>query len=220
MVAPSHLRFRIPALPRDSHLTFIAGLPYAARSDGLDFAVILERDIKQQTLLSVRISPERGRSWVQERIPLGVFENSPGTLIFEASVGASGDATADWLAIAQARIDGERVFDLRRELPRAQIDAPTGMNYHTESNRPIFPMSVWLAQRPALRLLASRPYRPSIPLQLMDATSRAGFWSMGWGYLPFTPVFDETPATETISLYEVSRKVDPYGASQPPWYPE
>lgn len=220
MVAPSQVQFTVPAPNRESTLIFLVGLPYWEKSDGLDFEVTFESDGAKHTLISRHISPECGRTWAQERISLGNFSGSPGLLTFGASVDEGGNATADWLAIAQARIDGTRAYDLLREIPNARIKTMTGIDYHTESNRPVFRMAATLEQPAVLRRLTVFEYYPSIPLRLLNATTHAGFWSMGWGSLPFTFAHAGAPPVETISLYEVIRTVDSYGASQPSWYPE
>ena len=151
---------------------------------------------------------------MEEHIPLSDLAGKSGFMTFKASVGESGNATADWLAIANARIDSPGIYDFRRQLTTARIEAMNGINYHTVSNRPVFPMDVTLTQAPALRIVSMREYRPSIPLRLLDTSTHAGFWSMGWGCLPFTFVPSGAPAVETISIYQVIRRVDPYLSSQ------
>ena len=92
-----------------------------------------------------------------------------------------------------------------------------GTRYHTPANRPVFPLTVWLEQEPAARLLCSFDYRPAFSLGLMDGSIHAGFWSMGWGLLPFS-YSNSGSALETIRVYEVVRKVDAYGESELSWY--
>jgi len=220
MVAPSRVQFVIPALNRNSTLVISTGLPFWEKSDGLNFEVTFEAENKRQIMISRRISPESGRTCMEEKIPFPDLAGKPGLMTFEVSVGEGENATADWLAIAKARIDGPKIYDFRLELTTARIDSMEGINYHTVSNRPIFPMEVTLAQAPALRIVSKREYDTAIPLRLLDSSTHAGFWSMGWGYLPFTFVRAGAPAIETLSIYEVIRKIDPYSSSQLSWYPE
>jgi hypothetical protein len=220
MVAPSRMQFAVPALNSGSTLVLAIGLPFWEKSDGLNFEVKFKSENRQQGLMSRRINPESGRTWVEENIPLSEIAGKPGLMIFEVSVGESGNATADWLAIAKARIDGPNVYDFRRELTTAKIVSMNGINYHTVSNRPVFPMDVTLAQVPALRMVSSREYRSSNPLRLLDTSTHAGFWSMGWGCLPFAFVRSGAHGIETLSIYEVIRRIDPYSSSQLAWYPE
>jgi hypothetical protein len=220
MIAPSRVRFAVPSLNRKSTLILFMGLPFWEKSDGLNLDVTLESGNKRQVLVSKRIHSQSGRTWTEVGIPLGDFAGKAGLVTFEVSVGEGGDATADWLAIAKARIEEPDVYDFREKLSTARIDSIEGSNYQTAQNRPVFPMEVTLAQPPALRPIARWEYGSALPLRLLDNSTHAGFWSMGWGFLPFAFVRPGVSVIETLTIYEVIRKIDPYGSSQLSWYPE
>jgi hypothetical protein len=80
-------------------------------------------------------------------------------------------------------------------------------------------MTVWLEQEPATILRGTYEYRPALPIRLLDARTHAGFWSAAWGLLPYSFVSDGAPA-ESISVYEIVRKVPAYGEVPLSWYPE
>jgi hypothetical protein len=91
------------------------------------------------------------------------------------------------------------------------------MKYDTPQNLPIFPMTVWLRQEPAMILRGVYNYRISPPIRTLDASVHAGFWSMGWGVLPFS-FRRQDSALENIRVYEISRDVDSYGEKEPDWF--
>jgi hypothetical protein len=51
----------------------------------------------------------------------------------------------------------------------------------------------------------------------MDGACHAGFWSSGWGLLPFS-VAEKGSVLESLSVYEIRRSIDAYGESAPAWY--
>ncbi len=58
----------------------------------------------------------------------------------------------------------------------------------------------------ALELIQTIPYRPNTPFRLLDFDSHAGFYSFGWGVLPYSLTFDSGPL-ELIAVYRVTRRV-------------
>jgi hypothetical protein len=219
MVAPSRIRFEVPALHRPGTLYFLIGMPYWRRSDGLDFLV----QWGDRVLFSQRLLPEDGRAWRPVEIPLPESEQVSNKLVLSAQVGVSENADADWVAVSHARVrtvDGQRElvhFSLRAHLSGAEVSADRQVNYHTPENRPVFEMPVWLDQEAPARALSERRYAPSWPVRLLDARSRAGFWSMGWGLLPFSATLDRTPLEE-IRIFEITRTVDGFDEHDPSWY--
>ncbi len=219
MVAPSRACFEVPALNRPATLFFLIGMPGWQQSDGLDLLVQWD----EHTLYSQRLLPESGRAWRPIEIQIPAAESLSNKLVLSVQVGASGNADADWVAITHARIRtfgerGELVhFALREQLPEAQISGVPGMNYHTPRNEPLFEMEVWLDQEPPIRILDVRRYTSSWPVRLIDAHVRAGFWSMGWGLLPFSFALNRDPIEE-IRIFEVLRAVDSFDERNPSWY--
>ena len=126
------------------------------------------------------------------------------------------NADGDWVAFGRARIlenhgPGENViFDLLLDLKEARIEGDPAIQYHTPGNIPVFPLPIWLDQEPTKVLLNKHVYRPRWPVRLMDADAHAGFWSMGWGMLPYS-ISNRDGALESISVYSVTRRVDGYG---------
>ena len=55
----------------------------------------------------------------------------------------------------------------------------------------------------SLELLEQRPYRIRSPLRLLDVHAHAGFWSDGWGVLPF---WFSRETLDEISIYRVKGK--------------
>ncbi len=219
MVAPSRLCFDVPALPHPAKLLFEVGMPGWQKSDGLDFVV----QWNGRTLVAQRLLPELGKTWQRVETPLPDSPTGSGQLAFSAQVGASGNADADWIAISRGRIEstnGKRepvLFGLRAHMSEARMTAEPDMNYHTPGNKPIFEMPVWLNQDPALRLVGERRYTIPWPVRLLDSRSHAGFWSMGWGLLPFSIAVDRSPI-EVIRIYKVVRPVDGFDERDPAWY--
>jgi Dolichyl-phosphate-mannose-protein mannosyltransferase len=219
LVAPSRVEYEIPPLHAPSILSFMIGMPYWQHSDGLDFLV----QWGDRSVFSQRVLPQGGRTWHTVKIPLPDSGGVSNRLILSAQVGASGNADADWIAISHARIQTAlkppALFSLREHLPDARISGSEPVTYYdTPGKRPVFEMFVWLDQERALKLLDTREYRSSWPLRLIDAHSRAGFWSMGWGLLPFSFALDRTPMEE-IRVFEVLRTVDGFDEHEPSWYP-
>ncbi len=223
LVAPSSIGFPIPPVPSGGVLVYTSGMPFHEASDGVQFVVrFLSRDA-DQVLSDERIDPQTGRRWQAHELLLPETARQGGTILLEARVGAGGDADADWLAIARVRItirtDGRErtLYDFREHLNEAQITPVPGFQYHTKGNVPAFPMNVWLEQVPATILLGTHTYRPRIPIRLLDSGSHAGFWSSGWGLLPYSFAATNT-VLETISVYEVTRDVDSYGERPVSWF--
>ena len=223
LVAPSRAAFDVPAVSRDSALVYTIGMPFHDRSDGVDFSVCFVTPDSRRVLHGGRLLPEEGRRWSVRRIPLAEVAGRKGMIVFSVEVGASQDAEADWIAVARARICKPNdpselaLYDFREHLSEAHIESMAGTRYHTPANRPVFPLTVWLEQERAARLLCTFDYRPAFSLGLMDGSIHAGFWSMGWGLLPFS-YSNSGSALETIRVYEVVRKVDAYGESELSWY--
>jgi hypothetical protein len=219
MLAPSRLCFDVPALPRPASLLFEVGLPGWQKSDGLD----LEVQWDGHTLFAQRLLPEQGKIWRRVEIPLPGSNQGIGRLALSAEVGVSGNADADWVAISHARIqagNGPREsvqFGLREHMREARVTAEPKVNYHTRGNKPVFEMPVWLSQDPALRLVEEQRYTTPWPFRLLDSRVRAGFWSSGWGMLPFSVAADQTPI-EVIRTFEVIRVVDGFDEHDPCWY--
>lgn len=78
-------------------------------------------------------------------------------------------------------------------------------------------MTAWIKQEPATILRNRYDYRPTFPLRLLDGQHRAGFWSSGWGVLPFS-IAESKTALESISVYEITRGVDSYRETMPSLY--
>ncbi|HYK90503.1 MAG TPA: glycosyltransferase family 39 protein [Acidobacteriota bacterium] len=217
MIAPSRLSFDVPALPMPAKFLFEAGMPGWGKSDGLDLMI----HWNGRLLYSQSLLPEQGKTWRRVEIPLPDSPPQPGSLIFSAQVGASGNADADWVAISHARIQagGEQLvqFGLREHMSEARINAVPQVNYHTPGNKPVLEMPIWLNQAPAVRLLEERTYTSRWPFRVLDSRWRAGFWSMGWGILPFSFAVERTPI-EVIRILEVIRPVDDFGETDPSWY--
>jgi 4-amino-4-deoxy-L-arabinose transferase-like glycosyltransferase len=223
MVSPSSVTFDIPEIPRDSALTCTIGMPFYASSDGMEFTVRFVSLEGERTLHHERILPSAGRRWRIQRIPLAEIAGKKGSVVLVAGVGSTGNAEADWVAISRARIgliseDREMVlYDFLDHLKQERIEPVAGVDYHTDRNLPVFLMTVWLDQEPAVILRLRSEYRPRFALRLLDSRTNAGFWSSSWGLLPFSFATGKE-ALESISVYEVTRQVDAYGESTPSWY--
>jgi hypothetical protein len=223
MVAPSRVGFDIPPVTPDSVLVCTIGMPFYDKSDGMDFSVHFISAAADRALHAERLFPMVGRRWRVCEIPLSEIAARRGSIVFVADVGGTGNADADWLAIAHARICGWRgqgrtvLYDFREHLNGADIQSLPDVKYHTNQNRPVFPMTVWLDQEPATILRGRYEYRSVSRLRLLDAQCHAGFWSSGWGLLPFS-LAEKGSLLESISVYEITRAVDAYGESTPSWY--
>jgi hypothetical protein len=223
MVAPSRIRFDIPAVSPDCVLKYTIGMPFYDRSDGMGFSMRFFSPDGEKTLSIHQVTPREGSRWEVHEISLKEIAGKRGSIAFATEVGHSGNADADWLAIARARIckkEGDRevlIYDFRENLGNGRIEQEPGLQYHTEGNLPVQPMTVWLNQEPAVVLRSRFEYDPPFRLRLLDAGCHAGFWSSGWGLLPFS-IAKKGAALETISVYEITRPVDAYGESSPVWY--
>jgi 4-amino-4-deoxy-L-arabinose transferase-like glycosyltransferase len=223
MVAPSRIKFDLPPISKSSVLVLTTGMPFHEKSDGMEFSVRFLASDTETILKQERISPSEGNQWLVHEIPLSELAGMQGSLLLSAETGSSADATADWLAIARARVcnkdaHGETpVYDLKANLKSAQIESAPNVQYHTDGNVPVLVMTVWLKQEAASILRGRYEYRPSIPLRLLDGACHAGFWSSGWGLLPFS-VAEKGSVLESFSVYEISRSIDAYGESIPAWY--
>jgi hypothetical protein len=223
MAAPSRLTFDIPQVPSDSILVCTVGMPFHDKSDGMEFAVHFVSQEKEHALYRTCILPAEGRRWRIHEIPLNGIAGTSGSIVLAANVGSSGNADADWVALARARIsrrtrDGETVlYDLYEHLGGARIESAPGAQYHTRGNLPVLPMRISLEQEPVTRMLASYQFRPAFPLRMLDEHAHAGFWSSAWGLLPFSISTDRSNF-ESISVHEVIREVDAYRESISSWY--
>jgi hypothetical protein len=225
LLAPSEMSVPIPELPPGCSLAFSAGMPFPRQSDGIDFAISYEQDGRRRVLWTGRLDPADWSRWRRMEIPLDETSGGHGGLRFSVSPGPLRNADADWLALAHARIRSvtgthETVYlDINRAINSAKVIAAPGAQYHTPGNRPVFIEDVWLKQEPAMVPTAVFRYRPILPLRILDSTTRAGFWSMGWGLLP-AGVSPGNDVLEEITLYRVIREVESYGETDPSWYPE
>ncbi|MBI3939687.1 MAG: glycosyltransferase family 39 protein [Acidobacteria bacterium] len=224
MLAPSQLSFDVPALTKDSSLILMIGMPLWKQSDGVDLQVRFVSTDKEGMLYSRTLSSEEGRTWRSEEIPLGALAGQRGALEFSAGSGQSGNADGDWIAIARARIrrrgsDNAAYHDFRTHLADAHITTAAGAAYHTPGNLPVFASRIWLNQEPAKTWLKTYRYAPTLTIRLLNAEAHAGFWSMGWGFLPFSFSSGHAPL-EQISVYEITREVDAYGERRASWYPD
>jgi hypothetical protein len=221
MLAPSGVTFDVPRLPEGCVLVYTIGMPFYDKSDGLDFIVRFQSESGSRILHHERLLPAAGRQWRVHEIPLPAAE--AGAVVFTADVGDTGNAEADWLALARARIcrrdaQGETVlYDFRAHLKTARIDSVPGIQYHTEGNQPVLAMTTWLEQEPATILQGRYEFDPAFPLRLLDERSHAGFWGSSWGLLPFSIRLPGS-SLESISVYEITRLVDAYGEATPSWY--
>jgi hypothetical protein len=221
LVAQSQLRFSISRLSGNPVLAFTVGMPLPEKSDGVNLRISFDAGDVQRTLYAEHITPATGAVWTTHQVPLSDMHGN-GNIVFSSEVGGN-DAIADWISIARARIlthteHGDAVlYDFREHLADAAVERVSGVKYQTRDNIPIFPMTVWLRQEPATILRGTYKYRIPSPIRLLDARVHAGFWSMGWGVLPFS--FNGQHSTvETIHVYEISRDVDSYGEKTPDWY--
>ncbi len=223
LVAPSSISFAIPPVPPSGILVYTSGMPFHAASDGMQFVARFLSSDGNHVLSDERIDPSTGRRWHVHELVLPETARQGGTIVLEAGVGTAGDASADWIAIARARISiqtggvEKTVYDFREHLDEARITPVPGFQYHTKGNVPAISMDIWLEQAPATILLGTYSYRPRIPIRLLDTGSHAGFWSSGWGLLPYS-LAAANAALETISVYEVTRAVDGYGERLVTWF--
>jgi len=222
LVAPSQVRFPVSKIPRDSVLVFTVGMPFAAKSDGLNLRITFDAVDRQRQIYSERIAPTDGARWKTSLVPLSDGAG-PGSIVFSSQVGESGDAVADWISIARARIcqqNGNQetvLYDFREHLKDSRIELAPGVQYHTVQNLPVFPMTVSLRQDSVTILRGVYEYRTRLRVRLLDGSVHAGFWSMAWGVLPLS--FARTDSIlESIRVYEITREIDGYGETTPTWY--
>jgi hypothetical protein len=224
LVAPSRLYFVVSKLPLESELIYTVGMPIHEKSDGMDYSVHFVSSNADRVLYRGHLVPDEAKRWKKERIPLQEIAGENGSIVFSAEVGASGNADADWIALARAGIWVRRsqgdtaLYDFSRQLDTAHIEPAIGVQYHTPENRPVFRQIVRLEQEPAVILRGRYDYRPTLPVRMLDAGVHAGFWCMSWGLLPFSVTSSDSSPLETIRVYEVIRQVDAYGESTPSWY--
>ncbi len=224
MVAPSRVVFDVPRLSADQSLCLTLGMPLHDKSDGVDFSVDFLSPQGRHRLHQVRLLPENGRRWSEWKLPLAELKGQQGSIVFSAAVNPLGNADGDWVAFGRGRISetegsGKKViYDLLTHLKEARIEPEPTVQYHTPGNTPVFPLTVWLDQEPVKFLLNKHLYCPTWPVRLMDTDVHAGFWSMGWGMLPYSTGNSEH-ALESISVYTVSRRVEGYGETNPRWAP-
>jgi hypothetical protein len=223
IVAPSRIHFDVSAISPDCVLRYTIGMPFYDKSDGMRFSVRFSSPDREKMLSTHELTLQKGSRWEAYEIPLKEIAGKRGVISFAAEIGPSGNADADWIALARARIckrEGDReklVYDFRENLGSGRIEREPGLQYHTEGNLPVLPMTVWLNQEPAVVLRGRFEYNPPFRLRLLDAGCHAGFWSSGWGLLPVS-IAEKGAALETISVYEITRPVDAYGESSPVWY--
>jgi 4-amino-4-deoxy-L-arabinose transferase-like glycosyltransferase len=224
LVAPSRVSFQVPALSRDARLLLTVGMPLYDKSDGVELSLNFSSSRGRQPLSRTLLLPQYGRLWSVWNLPLGELEGQPGSVVFSAAVNSSGNADADWVALGRARISEihgsseKLIYDFSAHLEEARIEPDPAIEYHTPGNVPVFRMPVWLEQAPAKALLGRHVYRPGFPVRLMDSDAHAGFWSMGWGMLPYS-ISTRGRALECVSVYSVTRQVDGYGETNPRWAP-
>jgi hypothetical protein len=221
LVAPSKVRFPVPRISGETFLTFTVGMPFPEKSDGVNLRISFDAPDGGRQIYWDRITPAAGSNWTTQQVPLRDMLKG-GDIVFSSEVGGSNNV-ADWIALARARIftqtgSGQAVlYDFREHLADAAVESVPGLEYQTPGNLPIFPMTVWLSQQPARILRGVYSYRISSPIRLLDASVHAGFWSMGWGILPFSFAGQDS-TLETIRVYEISRDIDSYGEREPDWY--
>ncbi len=224
LVAPSRVLFDVPKMSGDQSLCLTVGMPLRDKSDGVSFSIDFLSPQGRHPLRQTLLLPQDGRRWSVWEIPLAELKGQKGRLSFSAAVNSSGNADADWVAFGRARISethGSRkevIYDFLAHFQEARIEPEPGIQYHTPGNNPVFQLTVWLEQQPTKVLLKEHAYRPAWPVRLMDADAHAGFWSMGWGMLPYS-ISNRDGALESISVYTVCRRVDGYGETNTPWAP-
>jgi hypothetical protein len=190
----------------------------------VDFSVDFLSSRGRPRLQQVRLLPQDGRCWSVWEIPLAELKGQQGSMVFCAAVNASANADGDWVAIGRGRISethgsGEKlIYDLLVHVREARIEPEPAIQYHTPGNIPVFPMPVWLEQEPTKMLLNRRAYRPTSLVRVLEADTHAGFWSMGWGMLPYSLGNSDRPL-ESISVYSITRQVDGYEETNPRWAP-
>jgi hypothetical protein len=223
IAAPSRLVFDVPAVRHGSVLVCTIGMPFHAKSDGMDFGIYFRTAYTDRVLYREHITPAAGRRWQIRNVSLEGIEGQRGAIVFTSEVGASGNADADWIAVARARIESRNarrdavLYDFSDHFNQAGMESMPGIKYHTDTNQPALSMNVWLEQKPALVLRGRYEYDPSFPLRMLEERSHAGFWGSSWGLLPFS-IASPGPALESISVYEITRAIDAYGESTPSWY--
>ncbi len=223
LVAPCEVSVPLPTLPSGCTLVFNGGMPFPQQSDGIDFTISYERDAHRRALWVGHIAPGDWSRWRQLEIPLRDIDSRQGWLVFSVLAGPTGNATADWLALARGRIrslhgTSETVhLDLIRAINAAKVHATRGAQYHTPENQPVLIQDVWIKQEPTTAAVRVFRYGPRLPIRVLDSVARAGFWSMGWGQLPAGMNLSKD-ALEEITLYRVIREADAYGEIEPNWY--
>ncbi|RPJ60499.1 MAG: hypothetical protein EHM23_10235 [Acidobacteria bacterium] len=224
LIAPSRVVFDVPTMSADQSLCLTVGMPIHDKSDGVSFIIDFLSPQGRHPLRQTLLLPQDGRRWSVWEIPLTELKGQKGRISFSAAVNSSGNADADWVAFGRAHISethGSRkevIYDFLAHFQEARIEPEPGIHYHTPGNNAVFPLTVWLEQQPTKVLLKKHAYRPAWPVRLMDADAHAGFWSMGWGMLPYS-ISNRDGALESISVYTVCRRVDGYGETNPRWAP-
>jgi 4-amino-4-deoxy-L-arabinose transferase-like glycosyltransferase len=221
LLAPSEVRFRLPRMSENADFSAELGLPHWQQNNGMDISVSIVSQEKTSTPYSELVSPASGRRWTHMSFRLPALSDG-GLLVLRTGTGPHGNVDGDWIAFGDARIcagngNSVPVYDLVSALESAQIVKSPDIDYHTPGNQPAFALNVALEQIPAIRLRSSHSYGRDLRIRLLDEKVHAGFWSMGWGMLPFGIDSSGSPL-EQFSIYEVIRKPEFRCDIGEPWY--
>jgi hypothetical protein len=105
LISPYNILFPSITCEKGSKLFFSAGIPYSI-SDGADLSVYLEREGNEKRIFNVSLSPAKKSgiiTWSDYEVPLIDCSVEPIGIKFGAS-SPSGDQSADWIAITNAKI--------------------------------------------------------------------------------------------------------------------
>jgi hypothetical protein len=221
IAAPSRVTFEIRVVRPGSEIVCTIGMPFHARSDGMNLDVYFRSAKKEKLLLREHITSEARQRWQVRRISLQEMTGQQGSIVFSSNI--PGSPIADWIAIARARIRTESsgqetvLYDFGSHFEDARMESDPGMKFYTRENRPAVRLTAWLKQEPAAVLRSRFDYAPRFPFRLLDEHSHAGFWGSSWGLLPFS-LTRPGSKLESIAVYEITRAVDDYRDSTPSWY--
>jgi len=105
LISPYNILFPSITCQKGSKLFFSAGIPYSI-SDGADLSVYLEREGNEKRIFNVSLKPAKISgiiTWSDYEVPLIDCSGEPIGIKFGAS-SPSGDQSADWIAITNAKI--------------------------------------------------------------------------------------------------------------------
>jgi hypothetical protein len=104
-LATGKIEFDIPAMPPEAVLTFAVGMN-SDTGDGADGMVVIEADGQSETVYKKYLNPidrPEDRKWFDETVDLTKYQGRRVKLTF--TTGPHGNATADWFAWANPRLE-------------------------------------------------------------------------------------------------------------------